>query len=186
MAGEAHAVAGAEHAGKAAESSFPPFDSSLFSSQIFWFWVAFGALYFVLAAVVIPKIAQTLALRANTIEADLKAAAEQTAAAQDARALAEKAAAQARAQARKTLEDMRLVNDAALAKADAEASAQANAKIAAAEADIAATRQSALAAIQDSVGDLASAIVERVSGVKPTAKALSAAVASTLQQERAS
>jgi F-type H+-transporting ATPase subunit b len=169
-------MAGDSNAADSASGGFPPFDASLFSSQIFWFWVAFGALYIVLASVVIPRIGKTLSHRRGTIEGDLKTAADQTTAAQAARLQAEKAAADARAQARQTVDAMRLVNDAEAAKAEAEATAAANAKIAAAEAAIAASRANAMAAINESVGDLAAAIVEQVSGVKPTAKAVSAAL----------
>jgi F-type H+-transporting ATPase subunit b len=176
MAGESHAADAAGHVTEAASSGFPPFDSSLFSSQIFWFWVAFGALYIVLASVVIPRIAKTLAHRRETIEGDLKAAASEAAAAQAARLQAEKASADARAQARKTVEEMRAVNNDALAKADAEAYAAANAKIAAAEATIATSRAAAMASIGETIGDLASAIVTQVSGAKPTAKAISSAM----------
>ena len=73
MAGESHAAQAAGHVGEKASGGFPPFDASLFSSQIFWFWVAFGVLYIVLASVVIPRIAKTLAHRRGTIEGDLKA-----------------------------------------------------------------------------------------------------------------
>jgi F-type H+-transporting ATPase subunit b len=169
-------MAGESNAAEGSSGGFPPFDASLFSSQIFWFWVAFGALYIVLATVVIPRVAKTLAHRRGTIEGDLKAAADQTTAAQAARLQAEKASADARAAARQTVEEMRLVNVAEAAKADGEAVAAANAKIAAAEASIAASRSSAMASINESVGDLAAAIVEQVSGVKPTAKAVSAAL----------
>ena len=177
MAGESHVAEAAGHAGEKASGGFPPFDASLFSSQIFWFWVAFGALYIVLASVVIPRIAKTLAHRRGTIEGDLKAAADQTAAAQAARLQAEKASADARAQARKTVQEMRLVNDAAASKADGEATAVANAKIATAETNIAASRAAALSSIQETIGDLAATIVERVSGAKPTAKAIATAMA---------
>ncbi len=178
MAGESHAADATGHATESASSGFPPFDSTLFSSQIFWFWVAFGALYIVLASVVIPRVAKTLALRRSTIESDLKAAADQTAAAQASRLQAEKASADARAQARKTVEEMRAINDAEAAKADAAATELDNAKIAAAERDIAASRQAAMASINETIGDLAATIVERVSGAKPTAKAISAAMVS--------
>ena len=176
MAGESHAADAAGQARERASNGFPPFDSSLFSSQIFWFWVAFGALYIVLASVVIPRIAKTLAHRRNTIEGDLKAAADQTAAAQAARLQAEKASNDARAEARKTVEEMRLINEAAASKADGAATAAANAKIAAAEVTIATARAAAMASISETIGDLAATIVERVSGTKPSAKAISTAL----------
>ncbi|KAF0112776.1 MAG: F-type H+-transporting ATPase subunit b, partial [Hyphomonadaceae bacterium] len=64
---------GAETA--AGGGSFPPFDASLFSHQIFWFAIAFGALYLVLALVILPRIGATLGQRKSTIEDDLKKAA---------------------------------------------------------------------------------------------------------------
>jgi F-type H+-transporting ATPase subunit b len=176
MAGESHAADAAGHATEGASSGFPPFDASLFSSQIFWFWVAFGALYIVLASVVIPRIAKTLAHRRGTIEADLKAAAEQTASAQTARASAEKAAADARAIARRTVEEIRLANEAAASSAAADASALDNAKIAAAESAIAASKAAAMVSINETIGDLAATIVEQVAGIKPTAKQIATAM----------
>jgi F-type H+-transporting ATPase subunit b len=176
MAGETHAADAAGHAAEGAKGGFPPFDATLFSSQIFWFWVAFGALYIVLASVVIPRIAKTLAHRRGTIEGDLKAAADQTAQAQAARLQAEKASADARAQARKTVDEMRAINDAATAQAEAAANAAANVKIAAAEASIATSRAAAMTSINETIGDLAATIVERVSGATPTAKAISTAL----------
>jgi F-type H+-transporting ATPase subunit b len=182
MTGETHAADAAGHAAEGAKGGFPPFEANLFSSQIFWFWVAFGALYIVLASVVIPRIAKTLAHRRGTIEGDLKAAADQTAAAQAARLQAEKASADARAQARKTVEEMRLVNDAAASKADAEATTAASAKIAAAEAGIATSKAAAMTSINDTIGDLAAIIVEQVSGTKPTATAIKNALTSVSAQ----
>jgi F-type H+-transporting ATPase subunit b len=176
MAGDTNLGGAGDDLAKAAGSAFPPFDASLFSSQIFWFWLSFGVLYIVLAGVVIPRIGQTLARRQGFIDTDLKAAAEQTALAQAARLKAEKAASDARAQARKTVEDMRLVNDAAAAKAEAEAASALTSKIAEAEARIALAHGAALASISDTIGELAAMIVERVSGTKPTAKAVSAAL----------
>ena len=176
MAGETHAVDAAGHATEGAKGGFPPFDSTLFSSQIFWFWVAFGALYLVLASVVIPRISKTLAHRRSTIEGDLKTAADQTAAAQAARLQAEKSSADARALARKTVDEMRAINNEALAKAEAEANVAANAKITVAEANIASTRAASMASINETIGDLAASIVERVSGAKPNATAIAAAL----------
>ncbi|GIU67325.1 hypothetical protein [Candidatus Phycosocius spiralis] len=178
MAGETQTVEAVGQAGKHASGGFPPFDASLFSSQIFWFWLAFGALYVVLAALVIPRIAKTLAARKNAIEGDLKAAADQTAAAQLARLEADKAQAEARAQARKTVEAARQAQEAAAAKAEAAATKKANIKVAKAEEKIQASRDAALASVNETIGELAGAIVERVSGIKPSAKALDTAVKS--------
>jgi F-type H+-transporting ATPase subunit b len=174
MAGETHAAGAAgEHAG----GGFPPFDASLFSHQIFWWAVSFGTLYLILANVVIPRLTKAIETRRETIAADLKRAADETAAAQGARAGADQAAAEARAKARQTVEAARKVHEDAAAAAEAKAGAEAATRIAEAEARIAVARASALSGIGDVVGDLAATIVDRVGGAKPTAAALKKAVA---------
>lgn len=173
MAGETQAAAahGAEASG-----GFPPFDASLFSHQIFWFWVAFALLYLVLAIVVIPRIGRTVEARRNAIQADLSAAAEAGEAARAARDAAAAKAQAAQAAARQRIESMRKANEAAAAGAEARSAASASARMADAEAAIATARSAAIAAIRDEAGALAADIVERVAGFKPAARSLNAAV----------
>jgi F-type H+-transporting ATPase subunit b len=173
MAGEAQvASTGAEQAG----GGFPPFDSSLFSSQIFWFWIAFGALYIILATMVLPKMASTFATRRKTIEDDLAAAARESEAAQAARAEADAAVAASRAEARATVTAVRTEADAKAAAETAKLAAANADRLAEAESRIGDSKTRALVEIESVVGDLASSIVEQLTGKAPTAAALKAAM----------
>ena len=49
----------------------PQLDPSTFGSKLFWLLVCFGALYLVLSFIVIPRISNTLAARAETLEGNL-------------------------------------------------------------------------------------------------------------------
>lgn len=61
----------AEEGAAAGDGSFPPFDSSLFASQLFWLAVSFGAFYFLMARVVIPRVGGILETRSDRISQDL-------------------------------------------------------------------------------------------------------------------
>lgn len=167
--------AGAEHGGEAATASFPPFDASLFTHQIFWFLVAFGGLYIVLAVWILPAIGGTIAKRKSSIEADLKRAQEETEAAETARIAATEAQNKARNEARATLDGMRKEIEAENANASAAAMSEAEEKIKAAETKIAKQKEKAIASVSEVVGDLASDIFERLTGAKPSAAAQKAA-----------
>jgi F-type H+-transporting ATPase subunit b len=176
MAGEAQAAEAAAHGAEYAGGGFPPFDSSLFSSQIFWFWIAFGALYIILATTVLPKIAATLATRRKTIDDDLSAAQRESEAAQAARAEADAAVAASRAQARATVDAVRKEADAAAAAASEKLAVETAQRLQAAEIRIGASKASALAEVEGVVGELAGAIVQQLTGKAPTAAALKAAL----------
>ena len=60
-------AAEAAHGGGEAKSSFPPFDPTLFASQLVWFDLSFIALYLLLSRFVLPKIGGVLHTRASTI-----------------------------------------------------------------------------------------------------------------------
>ncbi|MEK7661782.1 MAG: hypothetical protein AAB680_07065 [Pseudomonadota bacterium] len=152
-----------------AKASFPPFDTNLFSHQIFWFAIAFGALYLVLAFVILPRIGATLGQRKSTIEDDLKKAAEETEAAQSAKQLAEQAQTEARNTARATLEVMRKTILDENTKAQSAAAEQSAASMHAAEAQIAAQKSAAKAAISAEVSSIASEIYSALIGKAPTA-----------------
>lgn len=171
MATEAN---GAGHAAEGASAGFPPFDASLFSHQIFWFFIAFGALYIVLAVWVLPTIGATIAKRKSTIEADLKLAQDQTEAAEAARIAATEAQSKARNEARQTLDDMRKEIEAENANASSAAMSEAEEKIKAAETKIAKQKEKAIASVSEVVGELAGDIFERLTGSKPSAAALKA------------
>jgi F-type H+-transporting ATPase subunit b len=131
---------GGEHAGV-----FPPFDAATFASQLFWFALTFGALYFVVSRYVLPSVNAVLARREATVKGDLDAAAIQSAAAEDARAGMEKATAKARADARAMVDKARADMTAKLTAEQEEAEARLSTRVRAAEAKVDAERVKALA-----------------------------------------
>ena len=170
-----HGAEAAAHGAEGASSGFPPFDPSLFQHQLFWFAIAFGGLYLLLAFVIIPKISATLGARRGQIERDLKEAADETQKAELAKANAEKAQADARANARGKLEAMRKKVDDENAVAQAKAISEAEELIKASEAKINEEKSNALSNISDEVLDIASTIFEQIIGKKPSAASLKAA-----------
>jgi F-type H+-transporting ATPase subunit b len=172
----AHTEADGGHHG-----GFPPFESSTFASQLVSLVIAFGALYVIVSRLALPRVESVIDARQNAIEGDL-AAAQKFKDDSDAALKAyetELASARARAQAignetrdklnaaseaeRKTLEDQ-LAN-----------------RLAAAEKQIAQTRETAMSNVRGIAADAAGAIVQRLTGIAPDSKAVSGAVDASLK-----
>jgi len=160
-----------------AENSFPPFDPSHFSSELIWLAITFGALYMLMSKVALPRVANILATRKDKIESDLAT----TARAQD-------EAAAAAAAHEKTLADAKAkavgVGQAAHAELASQADARRhalesdlNAKIAAAEQQIVATKTAAMANVDGIAADAAHAILEHITGKPADVNAVAAALA---------
>ncbi|MET0182386.1 MAG: hypothetical protein ABW199_05820 [Caulobacterales bacterium] len=155
---------GAEHAAEAAHGGgvFPPFDASTFAHQLVWFAITFGALYLILSRVALPKVQAVLDNRAATLKRDIDAAAQQSAAAEAARADMEKSIADARTQSRKMIDDMRASAQAELSAEAAKSEQALAAQAAAAETRIRDMRTAALAQVSSVADDLARDIVGRL------------------------
>src|SRR5471030_983374 len=78
-------------------ANFPPFDTSTFPSQLLWLAITFGALYYVMSKIALPKVGAVIANRKARIAKDLN----------DAAAMQQRADAAAKAH-EKTLADARL------------------------------------------------------------------------------
>lgn len=155
--GAAEGAHGAEHGG-----GFPPFDPANFASQLVWFALTFGALYFILSRFVLPSVQAVLDKRAAALKSDLEAAARQTADAEAARQAMEKASNDARAQARKHIEDARAAVMAEIAAEQAKADEQFARQAAVAETRISEARNAAMANVSSIADDLARDIVARL------------------------
>ena len=153
------------------EASFPPFDPVLFPSQLFWFALTFGALYFLMSRVALPKVGAVIAQREGTLKADRDGAAERAAAAEDAKAAMEKAIAKARADARALVEDMRAKTQAELGAEQDATDARLAARIGEAEAKIAAARDKSLAEVGAVATSLAAQIVDKLAPASDVAPA---------------
>ena len=145
-----------------AEPAFPPFDPTLFPSQLFWFALTFGALYFIMAFVALPKVGVVLEHRALKLRTDRENAAAKTAAAEDAKAAMEKAIAKARADARALIEDMRASTLAELGAEQAQAEARLAERADEAAAKINAARAKAIAEVDAIAKTLALDMVEKL------------------------
>jgi F-type H+-transporting ATPase subunit b len=157
--------------------AFPPMDAKSFPSQIFWLVIFFGLLYLLMSKVVLPKLGTILEKRANRISGDLaraQALKDETEAAVQAY---EKALADARTRAQTIATETRVKMTAEI---DAERSALDKtlaAKIADAEATIAAAKAKAMKDVSDVAAETAATIVAELTGAKVTKAAAADAIA---------
>jgi F-type H+-transporting ATPase subunit b len=140
----AHAAEAAAHGGESA-GTFPPFDSTLFASQLAWFAITFAVLYLIVSRFILPSVSRVLEKRAGVIKADIDTAAAKSARADEAREAMEKASAKARADARAMVEAARAEVQASLAAEQANAEARLVERIGAAETRVSEARAKALA-----------------------------------------
>jgi len=160
---------------------FPPFQKETFASQLVSFAIAFVLLYVIVSRFALPRVADIIAMRQGTIDGDL-AEAERLKTESDAALKAYEAElAAARANAISIGTDIR---DKLNKQADVERKRledQLAHKLADAEKSIAATRTAAMGNVQAIATDAAAAIVQRLAGVTPDAKAVASAVNATLK-----
>jgi F-type H+-transporting ATPase subunit b len=164
----------AEHVGV-----FPPFESTLFPSQILWLAITFGLFYLFLSKVVLPRLGHILEIRRDRIAQDLDTAAGMKAEADAAVAAYEQELADARAKSAVIGQEAR-----DRAKAEAEASRRAteaglDTRLAEAESRIASIKNAAMQEVGAIAEETAAAIVEALGG-----RADGAAIASAVAAER--
>ncbi len=161
----------------------PQVDSATYVSQIVWLAITFVILYLVMARVALPRIGDVLEARQDRIAHDLDAAASLKAEAEAALGEYEKSIAAARAEALDVLAKAaeRRASDAAArqAKFDARIAKQ----VREAEARIAAAKQDALGDIGGVAGEIAAAATEKLLGIVPGGKAVTAALARATKGE---
>jgi F-type H+-transporting ATPase subunit b len=158
----------------------PQLDMSTWPPQLFWLAVTFLALYFVISRVAIPRTGGVIALRKSTIDGDLAKAKNLKDETENAVRSYEAALADAKAKAQAiNLENRNKLNveiEAERAKLDAALGA----KIATAEKKVAASRDKALKDISAMAAEIASDIVEQLTGSKITKAAATVAVSKSL------
>ena len=164
-----------------AHSNFPPFDPSTFPSQLVWFAIAFGFLYWYMSKRGLPQLGAVIDERKAQIARDLDDATATQQRADAAAAAHERTLAEARAKAQSLAQAAR---DAAAADAQAKRKAledELAAKLVAAEREIAATRADAMTSVAEVAREAAGAIVERLGGRPADAAAVAAAIRSIEQ-----
>ncbi|WP_417820167.1 F0F1 ATP synthase subunit B' [Terasakiella sp.] len=160
----------------------PQLDVTTFAPQIVWLVITFLAMYFIMAKVALPRIAEVLDERQTRIDDNLAKAAALKVEAEQAAAAYEQSLAEARSKAQ---DEVKVVIDqanAAQAKAQEELAAKLDKKLSEAEARIADAKNKALANITEVSADVAKATVEKLSGVSVDDAAVNAAVAKAMEQ----
>ena len=156
--------------------AFPPFDTSTFPSQLLWFALIFGGMYYYLSRRYLPAVGRLIETRHARIAKDIDEATGLHAQAQAAAAEQERAIAGARTHAQATAQAAR---DKTAAQADTRRQSlesDLNGKLAAAQARIDANRIAAMANVAGIAQEATGAIVERLIGRTPSADAVKKAV----------
>ncbi|HEX4765290.1 MAG TPA: F0F1 ATP synthase subunit B' [Lichenihabitans sp.] len=172
------ALAGAENAPGLTNppAAFPPFDAHNFLPQIVWLAIIFGALYWLMSRVALPRVGGILEARSAKIGGDLAEATtmQEQAAAASAAYDAKLAEAKARAQglAQETHDTLHAETEAKRHALDDEL----NRKLAEAEAQIADTKTRAMSNVEGIARDAAAAIVEHLTGKPVRGEAIDAAM----------
>jgi F-type H+-transporting ATPase subunit b len=181
MAEPAHTTS-TEATPKGEHGGFPPFNSQTFPSQLVWLVLTFVLLYALMAKWALPQVGRVIESRQKRIADDVAEAGKLKAQSDEADESYEKALADARARAQaianETHEKQAAEADAARRKIEDEL----NGKLMEAEKTIAATKQAAMANVRSIAQDTAGAIVERLIGNAPSAKAVADAVADVLKR----
>jgi F-type H+-transporting ATPase subunit b len=170
----AHTEAGGQRA-------FPPFQKDTFASQLVSLAIAFVALYLIVSRIALPRVGSVLDARQGAIDGDL-ADAQKLKDQSDAALKAyesELASARSRAQAigSETREKLNAASEAERKTLEEKLSL----KLAEAEKTIASTREAAMSNVRGIAADAASAIVQRLAGVKPDAQSVNSAVDASLK-----
>ncbi|MES1199537.1 MAG: F0F1 ATP synthase subunit B' [Pseudomonadota bacterium] len=149
-------------AGGAEATTFPPFDPSLFASQLVWFAISFAVLYFVVARFALPSVQRVVERREATVKGDIEAASIRGAEADSERKATEDAIAKARAEGRATVEAMRAKVQAELGAEQDKAEAAIAERIGLAETRIAAARSKAMTEVDGIANEIAASIVAKI------------------------
>lgn len=149
-------------AGKPA--AFPPFDPATFPSQLFWLVLSFGALYFLLARIALPRIGEVIEERRDRIQRDLDEAARMKGETDAALKSYEQSMTDARGKAQAHAKETR---DKLAAESEAErqrVESQLTKKLVETEQRIAANKAKALGSVEEIAASSAADIVAALTG----------------------
>lgn len=173
-------VGAAEHGHGAA--GFPPFEKSTFAPQLIWLALTFAFLYYMLSKRLLPSVSKVIEDRAARIQSDLADADRLKTETETSLRAYEQALTTARADAAGHAKSQR---DALAVESDRERTAvdtQIAAKLADAEKQIAASKTTALTAVNDVASQTVGAIVAKLTGQSVTGAEVAAAIAAVKSQ----
>lgn len=156
---------------------FPPLDPGTFAPQLVWLALTFGLLYLILKRVALPRVGEVIEERADRVKRDLAQAEKLKADTAAALAEYEQALAEARTRSNAIAKATRDKLAAEVDKERAKVEAAIASKLAEAERRIADTKAKALAGVGDIAGEVAGAIVARLTGKEATKDELAKALA---------
>jgi F-type H+-transporting ATPase subunit b len=169
----AHTEAPAGHA------KFPPFESQHFPSQLVWLAISFLLLYVLMSRIALPRIGGIMAARSKVISDDLAAAEHLKERSNAANAAYEKALADARSRAQAIAGATREQQAREIEDLHKRLEAQLHDRMVAAEQSIAKSRGAAMSNVRSIAAETASAIVERLIGLRPRDDDVAAALGET-------
>lgn len=168
-----------EHGEQVAEHGsgiFPPLDTATYASQLFWLLVTFGALLFILAKVLLPRLGGIIEDRSHRIADDLDTAARMQREAEAAELSYEQSLKDARAKAHNVAETTRASVNAEIETEMEAAELDFAKQMDSAELKIRKTREKALANVDTIAADTAKSLVEKLFAGKVTLAAAGKAV----------
>jgi len=161
--------------------SFPPFDPSTFPSQLVSLAIAFVALYLIVSRIALPRVGSVIDARQQAIDGDLSQAQKFKDESETALQAYESELSAARSRAQGISAETREKLNAASEAERKTLEGQLAHRLAEAEKTIAATRAGAMSNVRSIAADAAGAIVQRLTGIAPDAKAVEAAVEGSLK-----
>ena len=159
----------------------PQFDSATFPSQLVWLVITFVALYFLMARVALPRIAEVLERRQRRIAGDLEQAERLRDEAGEALRAYEAALGEARAEAQAVALAAREAAASEVAERSARLEAKLGEELAEAEKRIAGAKNRAIANLAEVAIEVARAACAKLIGVEVEEAAAGAAVAAELE-----
>lgn len=156
------AAAAATHEQKS--GGLPQLNPGDFAPQLVWLALTFVVLYLILAHVALPRIGEVIEERRDRVQRDLDAAERLKAETDAALAAYEQALREARQKASSMAKDVRDKLGAETEKERGRVESQLSAKLAEAEARIAATKSKALSSVNEIAAETASALVSKLLG----------------------
>lgn len=166
-------------------TGMPQLIVSTYPSQLLWLAVTFIILYVLMKRLALPRVEAAIETRRNRLDDDLAQAARLKSEAEAMIAAYQKALAEARADAQARMRETR----ERLAAEAAERQRQINeilaGQIAAAERDVAAARERAVADLRGIAVDVGRSIAEKLTGLPADQRAVAAAVDSILAERPA-
>ena len=155
--------------------SFPPFDSANFAPLLVWLVLTFGALYLLMSKIAMPRVEGILKNRRGKIDGDLGIANTKREEADHAAADYQKTLADAKTRAQALAQETHVALAAETEAKRRVLEADLAGKLAAAEAQIEATKAKAMGNVDQIARDAAAAIVEHITGKPADPAAIAAA-----------